>query len=65
MNHLFDLTFGATIFSALALAVAFVTTRTSRITLQRIREVTHRGRDYRRNSPLAREAGRRLFTMMH
>jgi tight adherence protein C len=65
MNHLFDLTFGATIFSALALAVAFVATRTSRITLQRIREVTHRGRDYRRNSPWAREAGRRLFTMMH
>src|SRR5580704_15510911 len=65
MNHLFYLTFGATIFFALALAVAFYFMRTSRLTLQRIRDVTHRGRNYRRNAPLALEAGRKLFTMMH
>ena len=66
MNHLFYLTFGLTVFSALAtLAIAYFSMHTSRATLQRIREVTQRGRDYRRNSPMALEAGRRLLTMMH
>ena len=65
MNHLFYLTFGLTIFSALALAIAYLSMRTSRATMQRIREVAHRGRDYRRNSPMAEDARRTLFTMMH
>ena len=65
MNHLFYITFGVTIFSTLALVVAFLSTRTSRATMQRIREVTHRGRSYRRDAPVAMDAGRRLFTIMH
>ncbi|HEY4380857.1 MAG TPA: type II secretion system F family protein [Acidobacteriaceae bacterium] len=33
--------------------------------MDRIREVTHRGRDYRGNAPLSRSVGRRLLSMMH
>ena len=65
MNHLFYLTFGLAIFSALALVITYLSMQTSHATMQRIHEVTHRGRDYRRNSPMARDAGRRLFTMLH
>jgi tight adherence protein C len=65
MNHLFYFTFGVTIFSALTLALLFLSTRTSRATMQRIQEVTHRGRSYRRDVPVAKDAGRRLFTIMH
>jgi len=65
MNRLFSLTLGVTIFSALALAVCVFFTRTSRATVQRIHEVTHRGRSFRRSVPLAKDAGRRLFAIMH
>src|ERR1039458_6751537 len=64
MNHVFYITFGVTIFSTLALVVAFLSTRISRATMQRIREVTHRGRSYRRDAPVALDAGGRLFTIM-
>ncbi|HEX9202275.1 MAG TPA: type II secretion system F family protein [Acidobacteriaceae bacterium] len=65
MIQYFSLALGITIFSALALAASFFLTRTSRATMQRIREVTHRGRIYRRDAPLAKKAGRRLFALVH
>jgi tight adherence protein C len=65
MTNLFSLTFGVTIFLALAVAILFLFTRTSRATLQRISEVTHRGRAYRRSSPLTQAVGRRLFSTIH
>jgi tight adherence protein C len=65
MTLCFYLAVGATIFLALALVVALVFTRTSRATMQRIREVTYRGRNYRRNSPGAANLGRRFFTTIH
>jgi tight adherence protein C len=65
MNPLFYLGFGATIFSALALVVALYFTRTSRATIQRVSEVTHRGRSYRRANPLTLDAGRRVFNAVH
>jgi tight adherence protein C len=65
MNHLFYLTFGVTIFFALTLAAVFLATRTSRATMQRIEEVTNRGRSYRRDVLVTKDAGRRLFTIIH
>jgi len=65
MNQLFYLMFGLTLFFAFALAIAYLSMHTSRATMQRIHEIAHRGRNYRRNSPLAQNAGRRLFTVMH
>src|ERR1035437_4031629 len=65
MTYLFYLAFGATAFLALALAASFFLTRTSRATMQRIREVTHRGRNYRRDAPMTKDAGRRLFAMVN
>jgi tight adherence protein C len=65
MPYLFALAFGSTIFLALALAVAFYVTRTSRATMLRIYEVTYRGRTYRRSSPLTQAAGRRFFATVH
>jgi tight adherence protein C len=65
MTYLFYLVFGATTFLALALAASFFLTRTSRATMQRIREVTHRGRNYRRDAPMTKDAGRRLFAMVN
>jgi tight adherence protein C len=62
MTYLFPLAFAATIFLLLALSVAFFATRASRATMQRIYEVTCRGRTYRRPSPLTQTAGRRLFS---
>jgi tight adherence protein C len=65
MNRLFYFAFGTTVFSALALAVCLFFTRDSRATLQRIREVTYRGKRLRRAAPLGRHAGRRLFAAVH
>jgi tight adherence protein C len=65
MTPFFYLAVGTTIFSALALAIVLLFTRTPRATMQRIREVTYRGRSYRRNSPVGVDAGRRLFTLVH
>lgn len=65
MTYLFALAFGSTIFLACALALAFFITRTSRATMQRIYEVTYRGRAYRRPSPLTQAAGRRFFAAVH
>jgi len=65
MNQLFYLTFGVTIFFALTLAAVFLATRTSRATMQRIQEVTHRGRIYRRDVPVTKDAGRWLFSVIH
>ncbi len=65
MNHLFYLTFGVTMFSALTLAAVFLSTRTSRATMQRIQEVTHRARSYRRDVPVTKDAGRWLFSIIH
>jgi len=65
MNLLFSIAVGATVFFALALSAVLVVTRTTRATMQRVREVTNRGRIYRRSSPAAADASRRLFTMVH
>ena len=65
MNRLFYLAFGATVFWGLVFAAAFAFTRNSRATMQRIREVTHRDRTYRRQVPLTKAAGRKIFAAMH
>lgn len=65
MNHLFDASFGATVFFAVALAVTVFYARTSRAGLHRIREITYYGRRFRRSVPVSSEAGRRLMAMVH
>ncbi|MDP9050246.1 MAG: type II secretion system F family protein [Acidobacteriota bacterium] len=65
MTPVFYLAVGMTIFSAFALAIAILFTRTSRATIRRMREVTHGGRSYRRSAPAAVDAGRKLFTFVH
>jgi len=64
MTRLFCLCLGATIFSMFALAAWLVSTRASRATMQRLREVTYRGRTYRREAPARRDLSRRLLTAM-
>jgi tight adherence protein C len=65
MTHLFYLAFACTIFVAVALIGSFFCTQTSRATMRRIKEVTHRGRGFRRGAPVAKEAGRRIVAMVH
>jgi tight adherence protein C len=65
MAPIFYLSAGCTIFFTLALIVAAVFSRTSRATMQRLREVTYRGRIYRRKPLVASSAGRRVFTLVH
>ena len=65
MTALFNLTFGASIFFALALAVFFFVTRTPRAALQRIREVTYSDRHVRRSVTMGSNAGRRFMAMVH
>jgi tight adherence protein C len=65
MTHLFDLAFGCAVFFSVLTAAFLIATRTSRATMQRVREVTYRGRAYRRDAPAAREAGRHLFAAVH
>lgn len=65
MTPFLYLAVGTSIFCALAIAIVVLSTRTSRATMQRIREVTYRGRSYRRNAPAATDAGRRFFSFIH
>ena len=65
MTNVFYFAFAVTVFLGLAIVVLTVSTRTSRATLQRIRDVTHRGRSYQRDSALVSEAGRRFFALVH
>jgi tight adherence protein C len=65
MTNLFYLAFGATVFFSLTLVVGYLLTRTSRATLQRISDLTYRGRTYRRSDPLTQTASRRLFATIH
>ena len=65
MNHFFYLSLGATIFSAMALVAFLYFTHTSRAMLQRIREVTHRGRDEKGENLANRNLGRRFFAAVH
>lgn len=65
MNSLFCLSLGSMIFSAIAVAAWLLLTRTSRATMQRIREVTYRGRSYRRFNPAASAKSRRFFAAVH
>src|SRR5208283_5867487 len=65
MTALFNLTFGASIFFALTLAVFFFVTRTPRAALQRIREVTYSDRHVRRRVTMGSNAGRRFMAMVH
>jgi tight adherence protein C len=63
--HLLSLALGATLFCALAMVGMLFSSRTSRATMRRIREVTQRGRRFRRNAPLVKDAGRRFFAAVH
>jgi tight adherence protein C len=65
MTPLFYLTFGATIFTALAIVILLFFTRTSRAALQRIREITDHGRRFRRSVPIGINAGRKFMEMVH
>jgi len=65
MTPTFYLALGCTIFTALALVIVLLSTRTSRATLQRIHELTYRGRNYRRNMPVTKQAGRKFFAAIH
>jgi tight adherence protein C len=65
MTALFNLTFGAAIFFALALVVFFFFTRTPRAALQRIREVTYSDRHFQRSVPIGINAGRKFMEMVH
>jgi tight adherence protein C len=65
MNTLFYLAAGLTIFTAITFVAAMVFTRRSRATMQRVRELTHRGRAYRRTAPSSAKASRRFFMIIH
>jgi tight adherence protein C len=65
MNNLFYLAAGSTVFTALILIAAAVFTRRSRATLNRVKELTRRGRAYRRSGPVTADAGRRFFKVIH
>jgi tight adherence protein C len=65
MNALFYLAAGATLFIAIILGATAVSTRRSRATMQRVKELTQRGRTYRRATPVRADAGRRCFTVIH
>jgi tight adherence protein C len=60
MIRLFSIAFGTAIFAAVALVGSLFCTHTSRATMRRIQEVTHRGRRSWR-TPAAKDAGRRIF----
>jgi len=61
MIPFFDLTFGATVFLTFALAIALFFARTSRATLERIREITYHGKSFKRNTTMANKAGHWLM----
>jgi tight adherence protein C len=65
MNTLFYLAVSVTIFTALIFIASVVFTRRSRATMQRVKEITYRGRAYRRSSPATADASRRFFTVIH
>jgi tight adherence protein C len=65
MNTYFDLALGSSFFFALLSGAVYLLTRTSRATMQRVRELTYREKAYRREAPMAREAGRRFFASIH
>jgi tight adherence protein C len=65
MNALFYLATGATLFISMTFVAVMVFTRRSRATMQRVRELTHRGRAYRRATPVTAKAGQRFFTVIH
>ena len=64
MTHLFYLALGCTIFAAIALIGSFFSMQTSRATMRRIKEVTHRGKRFRRGAPIAKDAGRRFVAII-
>jgi tight adherence protein C len=65
MNIYFYLAAGACLFAAIALVGVAIITRRSRATMQRVRELTNRNRDFRRSTPSGSTAGRRFFTAIH
>jgi tight adherence protein C len=65
MNIFFFITTALTIFLSLVLLAALYLSRRSRVTVQRVHEVTYRGRGYRRSSPIVETAGRRFFAAIH
>jgi tight adherence protein C len=65
MNHLsFYLAFGCTVFAATALVGSLFCTHTSRTTMRRIKEVTHRGRRPNLGAPIVQKAGRSFVAMV-
>jgi len=65
MTLSFYISLGLTLFLAFALLGWFFLTRNSRATLQRVREIMHRGRRLSPHVPLGKAAGRRFFAAMH
>jgi tight adherence protein C len=65
MTPLFCLSFGATIFFSIALVGVVISTRTSRAALDRIREITDQGREFRRSVPMGSAAGRQFSAIVH
>ena len=61
MNRTFYITFAASVFFAVAFVVLAYLTRTSRATVQRIREVTYRGRELRHSMPAGKSASQKFF----
>ena len=64
MNRLFQLALACTIFAASALVGSFFCTHTSRATMRRIKEVTLRGRGFKRGVPIAQDASRWIFAIV-
>jgi tight adherence protein C len=64
MTYLFQLALACTIFAAAALVGSFFSTYTSRATMRRIKEVTLRGRGFKRGVPIAQDASRWLFAVV-
>jgi tight adherence protein C len=65
MNIFFCIMTALTIFTAIALIATLYLGRRSRATLQRVHEVTYRGREYRRSTPIVNTASRRFFAAVH
>jgi tight adherence protein C len=65
MTPLFYLSFGTSIFFAASLVTCVFFTRGSRAALQRIREITYHGRQFRRSVPMGSKTGRRFMAVVH
>jgi tight adherence protein C len=65
MNALFYIAAGFTLFTATTLIAAVAMTRGTRATMQRVKELTYRGREYRRNTSMSAKTSQRFFAAIH